>query len=109
VLGAGMTRKKSNLDKRTIATIDRIAQDLLVEIELQTQAALALTGEATRTQREAILAELAHVRGRLVRLQAQTTGATQLGLATDSGRPTAQAPCGERTSFGSDGERMRRP
>jgi hypothetical protein len=94
-----MTRKKSYLDKRTIATIDRIARDLLAEIELETQAALALTGEATRApQREAILTELSHVRGRLVRLQAQTAGATELRLATDSGRRRRALP-GPSTSL----------
>ena len=52
-----------------MAKIDRITQMLLAQLEAQTQAALALLEQAPPEQRDAFLAQLAELRGRLVRLR----------------------------------------
>jgi hypothetical protein len=60
----------------TAATIDRITRSLLEQLELQTRAALALLAQAPPKKRDALLAQLAETRGRLVRLRAGVLGAT---------------------------------
>ena len=60
----------------TAATIDRITRSLLEQLELQTRAALALLEQAPPEKRDALLAQLAETRGRLVRLRAGVLGAT---------------------------------
>jgi hypothetical protein len=62
------------LDGATVARIDRITQLLLSQLEAQTQAALVLLDQASPDRRDAFLAELAEVRGRLVRLRAAVLG-----------------------------------
>lgn len=69
-----MTVRKSALDEATVATIDRITQMLLAQLEAQTQAALVLLDQAPVDRRDAFLAELAALRGRLVRLRASVVG-----------------------------------
>ena len=69
-----MSGRKTTLDSGTVARIDRITQMLLAQLEAQTQAALMLLEEAPPEQREAFLAELAELRGRLVRLRARVIG-----------------------------------
>ena len=69
-----MTIRKTALDGATVATIDRITQMLLAQLEAQTQAALVLLDQAPPDQRDAFLAQLAEVRGRLVRLRAAVVG-----------------------------------
>lgn len=69
-----MTIRKTALDGATVATIDRITQMLLAQLEAQTQAALALLERAPPEQRDAFLAQLAELRGRLVRLRAAVVG-----------------------------------
>ena len=49
---------------------------LLTQLEVQTQVALALLERAPPEQRDAFLAELAELRGRLVRLRAAVVGST---------------------------------
>ena len=60
----------------TAATIDRITRSLLEQLELQTRAALTLLEQAPPEKRDALLAQLAETRGRLVRLRAVVLGAT---------------------------------
>jgi len=66
----------------TAATIDRITRSLLEQLELQTRAALALLEQAPPEKRDALLAQLAETRGRLVRLRAVVLGATAPVLVT---------------------------
>ena len=56
------------------AKIDRITRDLLHQLELQTQAALAVLDLAPAEQREAMLARIGDLRGRIVRLRAEILG-----------------------------------
>ena len=56
------------------AKIDRITLDLLHQLELQTQAVMAVLELAPAEQREAMLAKIGEVRGRLVRLRAELLG-----------------------------------
>ena len=60
----------------TAATIDRITRSLLEQLELQRRAALTLLEQAPPEKRDALLAQLAETRGRLVRLRAGVLGAT---------------------------------
>jgi hypothetical protein len=69
-----VTIRKTALDRGTVATIDRITQMLLSQLEAQTHAALALLERAPPEQRDAFLAQLADLRGRLVRLRAAVVG-----------------------------------
>jgi hypothetical protein len=69
-----VTIRKTALDGATVATIDRITQMLLAQLEAQAQAALVLLDQAPPDQRDAFLAELAELRGRLVRLRAAVVG-----------------------------------
>jgi len=69
-----LTTRKTALDSATVAKIDRITQFLLAQLEAQTQAALVLLDQAPPDQRDAFLAELAELRGRLVRLRARVVG-----------------------------------
>ena len=71
-----MTDRKAALDAGTIEKIDRITQILLMQLEAQTQAALALLEQAPPEDRDAFLAQLAELRGRLVRLRARLVGPT---------------------------------
>ena len=75
-----MTRPKTTLDAGTVAKIDRITQMLLAQLEAQTQAALALLERAPPEQRDAFLAELAELRGRLVRLRRGLVGTSRPAL-----------------------------
>jgi hypothetical protein len=72
-------------DPGTVDRIDRITRDLLSQLELQTQVVLNLLEQAPTGQREALLGQLAELRGRLVRLRANVLGASkpQLVLARD--------------------------
>jgi len=69
-----VTIRKTALDAATVATIDRITRMLLAQLEAQAQAALVLLDQAPADQRDAFLAELAALRGRLVRLRAAVVG-----------------------------------
>lgn len=73
-------------DASTVAKIDRITRDLLAQLELQTRVVLNLLEQAPTGQREALLEQLAEVRGRLVRLRANVlgNGKPQLTLARAS-------------------------
>ena len=71
-----MTTRKTVLDSGTVAKIDRLTQLLLSQLEAQAQAALVLLDQAPAGQRDAFLAELAELRGRLVRLRTQLVGPT---------------------------------
>lgn len=71
-----MTNPKTTLDAGTVAKIDRITQTLLAQLEAQTQAALTLLEQAPPEQRDAFLAQLAELRGRLVRLRRALVGST---------------------------------
>ena len=74
-------------DSDTVATIDRITRSLLEQLELQTRAALTLLEQAPPEKRDALLAQLAETRGRLVRLRAGILGAT--GPVLVSTRPAS--------------------
>jgi hypothetical protein len=69
-----VTIRRTALDGATVAKIDRITQMLLAQLEAQTQATLALLELAPVEQRDGFLAELAELRGRLVRLRARVIG-----------------------------------
>ena len=69
-----MTIRKTALDGATVATIDRITQILLAQLEAQARAALVLLEHAPPDRREAFLTQLAELRGRLVRLRAALMG-----------------------------------
>lgn len=56
--------------------IDRITRSLLEQLELQARAAQNLLEQAPPERREALLAELAETRGRLVRLRRGMLGRT---------------------------------
>jgi len=56
--------------------IDRITRSLLEQLELQARAAQNLLEHAPPDQRDALLAQLADTRGRLVRLRAGMLGRT---------------------------------
>jgi hypothetical protein len=71
-----VTSRKSTLDSGTVSKIDRITQMLLVQLEAQTQAALALLERASPEQRDAFLAQVAELRGRLARLRRNLVGST---------------------------------
>ena len=71
-----MTIRKTALDRATVATIDRITQMLLAQLEAQARAALVLLDQAPPDQRDAFLAQLAEVRGRLVRLRRRVVGSS---------------------------------
>jgi hypothetical protein len=83
-----VTGRKTTRDGGTVAKIDRITQLLLAQLEAQTQAALVLLDQAPADQRDAFLAELAELRGRLVRLRARVIG------------PSAPVLVGQRASQG---------
>jgi hypothetical protein len=70
------------IDRNAAALIDRITRSLLEQLELQTRAALTLLEHAPAEEREALLAQLAETRGRLVRLRAGTLGATAPALVS---------------------------
>ena len=59
------------------ATIDRITRDMLHQLELQTQAALAILECAPEEKRAEVLAKIADIRGRLMRLRAEILGHDQ--------------------------------
>lgn len=69
-----MSGRRTALDSGTVATIDRITQLLLSQLEAQAQAAMVLLEQAQPDQRDAFLAQLAELRGRLVRLRARVIG-----------------------------------
>jgi hypothetical protein len=69
-----VTIRETALDGATVATIDRITQILLAQLEAQARAALVLLDQAPPDQRDAFLAQLAEVRGRLVRLRPAVVG-----------------------------------
>jgi hypothetical protein len=73
-------------DPATVARIDRLTRDLLAQLELQTRVVLNLLEHAPDGQRDALLARLAELRGRLVRLRASILGRgkPQLTLACAS-------------------------
>jgi hypothetical protein len=73
-------------DAATVARIDRLTRDLLAQLELQSRVVLNLLELAPDGQREALLARLAELRGRLVRLRASVlgNGKPQLTLARAS-------------------------
>jgi hypothetical protein len=64
-------------DAATAARIDRITRDLLAQLELQTQVVLNLLERTPGGQREVLLAQLADLRGRLVRVRAEVLGASK--------------------------------
>jgi hypothetical protein len=70
-----VTIRKTALDGATVATIGRITQLLLAQLEAQARAALVLLDQAPPDQRGAFRAELAALRGRLMRLRAAVVGA----------------------------------
>lgn len=69
-----MTGRRTALDSGTVAKIDRITELLLAQLEVQAQAARVLLDQAPPDQRDAFLAQLAELRGRLVRLRARLIG-----------------------------------
>jgi hypothetical protein len=64
-------------DASTAARIDRITRDLLAQLELQTQVVLNLLERTPGGQCEALLAQLADLRGRLVRVRTEVLGASK--------------------------------
>lgn len=64
----------------TQAIVDRITRSLLEQLDHQTRAALTLLKEAPPEKRDAFLAQLAEVRGRLVRLRTRVLGASAPAL-----------------------------
>ena len=85
-----MATRNTRIDANSIAVIDRITRDLLAQLELQAQVASVLLEQATNEQRGSFLERLADVRGRLVRLRAQTLGRSTPTLVTV--RPASEVP-----------------
>jgi hypothetical protein len=88
-LPAPLNPMTDRTDATTAARIDRITRDLLAQLELQTQIVLNLLERAPAGQREALLARLAELRGRVIRVRAEVLGSDkpQLVLArTSDGR-----------------------
>jgi hypothetical protein len=75
------------IDGDSAALIDRITRSLLEQLELQTRAALTLLEQASPEERDALLAQLAETRGRLVRLRAGTLGPSAPTLVSTASRP----------------------
>jgi hypothetical protein len=69
-----MAADDARTDAKTAAKIDRITRDLLAQLELQTQVVLTLLERGPAAEREALLARLAELRGRLVRLRTLVLG-----------------------------------
>jgi hypothetical protein len=69
-----MKRRKSALDKETLARIDRLSRDLMSQVGLQTEVALNLSRGLPERRRQAILEPLAEIRARLLRLRAEVLG-----------------------------------
>ena len=69
-----MTNKKKTFPASTAAKIDRITSDMLLQLELQTHAASTLLKHAPEEELDEILARIADVRGRLVKLRASILG-----------------------------------
>ena len=65
-----MTNKKKTFPASTAAKIDRITSDMLQQLDLQTRAASTLLEHAPEQERGELLARIADVRGRLVKLRA---------------------------------------
>ena len=69
-----MPNKKKTFSAGTVAKIDRITSGMLQQLDLQTPAASALLAHAPEEERDAMLARIADVRGRLVKLRAGVLG-----------------------------------
>jgi hypothetical protein len=75
-----VTSPKTTLDADTVAKIDGITQMLLAQLEVQTWAALVLLEGAPPERRDAFLAQLAELRGRLVRVRRGLVGTSRPAL-----------------------------
>ena len=88
-----MAADNARTDAKTAAKIDRIIRDLLAQLELQTQVVLTLLERGPEAEREALLARLAELRGRLVRLRILVLGGSRPKLVRaashDGGAETA--------------------
>ena len=69
-----MTNKKKSFSASTAANIDRITSSMLQQLDVQTRAASTLLAHAPEEERDEVLARIADVRGRLVRLRAGVLG-----------------------------------
>ena len=76
-----MPNKKKTFSAGTVAKIDRITAGMLQQLDLQTQAASELLAHAPEDQRDAMLARIADVHGRLVKLRAGILGSGATVLA----------------------------
>jgi len=75
--------KKKNFPASTAAKIDRITSGMLQQLDVQTHAALTLLEHAPEQERDELLARIADVRGRLVKLRASILGpGTPKGVAS---------------------------
>lgn len=70
-----MPNKKKAFPPGTAAKIDRITSGMLRQLDLQTRVASTLLAHAPEEERDEMLARIADVRGRLVRLRAGVLGA----------------------------------
>jgi hypothetical protein len=83
---APMAADNARTDAKIAAKIDRITRDLLTQLELQTQVVLTLLEREPEAEREAFLARLADLRGRLVRLRTLVLGGGKPKLVRAPGR-----------------------
>jgi hypothetical protein len=78
--------KKKTFPASTAAKIDRITSGMLQQLDIQTRAALTLLEYAPEQARGALLARIADVRGRLVKLRASILGPSAPKLAEKARR-----------------------
>jgi hypothetical protein len=77
-----MAAQNTCIDANSIAIIDRISRDLLAQLELQTQMVLILLERAPDNERGRFLAEIAELRGRIVRVRTRLLGRSAPKLVT---------------------------
>jgi hypothetical protein len=88
-----MAADKPLIDAKTAEKIDRITLDLLADLELQTRVVLNLLERSPEAERQAHLARLAELRGRLVGLRSRMLGGGKPKLVSVAKRNVR----GERT------------
>lgn len=81
-----MTHKKKTFPANTSAKIDRITSGMLQQLDIQMRAALTLLEHAPEQERDELLARIADVRGRLVKLRASILGAGTPKLVANARR-----------------------
>jgi hypothetical protein len=84
--------KKKTFPVSTVAKIDRITSGMLQQLDLQTRAASTLLEHAPDEERSEMLARIADVRGRLVRLRAGILGPSAPAIVARTPRNSRGKP-----------------